>query len=118
MGKKVLVIDDDSSILEAISLILEDAGYAVATSIKGEETYTKVSDFEPDVIILDVLMSGSDGRIICKRLKATDETKHIPIIMISAHPSAKDSVMECGADSFLPKPFEVKALLSMIKKYS
>lgn len=118
MGKKILVIDDDSSILEAISLILEDAGYTVATSIKGEETYTKVSDFEPDVIILDVLMSGSDGRIICKRLKAADETKHIPIIMISAHPSAKDSVMECGADSFLPKPFEVKALLSMIKKYS
>lgn len=118
MGKKILVIDDDESILEAIAFILEDDGYTVATSMKGEETYKKVASFKPDVIILDVLMSGSDGRIICKNLKKDEATKDIPIIMISAHPTAKESVLEVGADAFLPKPFATAKLLAFVDEFS
>lgn len=118
MEKKVLVVDDDESILEAIAFILEDDGYIVETSIKGEETYKKVEKFKPDVIILDVLMSGSDGRTICKKLKADEATKDIPIIMISAHPTAKDSVLQVGADAFLPKPFATAKLLAFVDEFS
>jgi DNA-binding response OmpR family regulator len=73
MVNKILIIDDDESILDAISLTLEDADYTVATSTKGDETYKKVTEFVPDLIILDVLMSGSDsdrydfGSSECKR---------------------------------------------------
>ncbi len=114
MRKKVLVIDDDESILEAISFILEDASFTVATSLKGDETYSKIAEFSPDVIILDVLMSGIDGRTICTQLKKQDDTKQIPVIMISAHPSAKETVIQCGANAFLPKPFNTDALLSLV----
>lgn len=115
--KKVLIVDDDISILDAISLILEESGYIIETTIKGEETLKKVAEFNPDLILLDVLMSGNDGRDICKKLKSSKESKHIPIIMISAHPSAEKSIRECGANAFLAKPFETEVLLDTISQY-
>src|SRR5581483_822368 len=115
-NKKILVVDDDEGILDAISLILEDQGYTVKAVIKGSDTYKKVLEFHPDVILLDVLMSGSDGRQICKKLKADSQTKDIPIIMISAHPTAHRSALESGAEDFLAKPFETEELLHRISR--
>lgn len=114
--KKVLLIDDDESILDAISLILEDEGYLIKTTLKGEEAYHTVAEFMPDVILLDVLLSGKDGREICKNLKANPSLKHIPIILISAHPNAEKSIKTCGADYFLAKPFDTEILLKTVKK--
>lgn len=114
MNKKILVIDDDESILEALSLILEDEGYTIFTTSKGDQTYKKVAACSPDLIILDVLMSGSDGRTICKILKTDDATKTVPILMMSAHPSAKSSVLECGAEAFIAKPFDTEELYKKV----
>ncbi len=115
--KKILVVDDDPDILEAVQLVLSSAGYDSRTTLSGENIYTDIHDYNPDLIILDVLLSGSDGREICKKLKNDPKTKHLPIIMISAHPSASDSVKECRADSFVAKPFSVAGLLDEVKKY-
>ena len=115
--KKILIVDDDPGILEALSMILEESGFTTDVTTKGTETYSKITKFTPDLIILDVLMSGSDGREICKKIKKDETTKHIPIIMISAHPNAEKSIQECGANDFLPKPFEMKDLLVKIKKF-
>lgn len=114
---KVLVIDDDESILDAITLVLEDAGYDVQGTFKGKDAFRKVAEFHPDVILLDLLMSGHDGRHICKKLKRNPVTKSIPIIMISAHPTAERGAVECGADDFLAKPFDTDILLGKIKKH-
>ena len=115
--KKILVIDDDPDILDAVQLALDTYGYDSETTTKGDETYKKIKEYKPDLIILDVLLSGNDGRKICRTLKDDTKTKRIPIIMISAHPSAKDSVTACGADSFLAKPFSVKSLVAEVTKY-
>ncbi len=117
MNKKVLIVDDDYSVLDAISLILDEAGYHVKTTTKGEQTYNMVREFKPDLILLDVLMSGNDGRHICKKLKTNEDSMHIPIIMISAHPSAEKSIKECGADDFIAKPFETVDLLELVSHY-
>ncbi len=117
--KKVLVVDDDPDILDALQMTLEDEGYAVTATEKGEyaESLRNMHGNLPDLIILDVLLSGKDGRIICKKLKGEQETGHIPVIMISAHPNAKQSVKEVGADDFLAKPFDVDELLALVAKY-
>jgi DNA-binding response OmpR family regulator len=115
--KKVLVIDDDPDILEAVQMILESEGYGSDITTKGDETYKKIDEYKPDLIILDVLLSGNDGRKICQNLKKTDSMKKIPVIMISAHPTAKESTTECGADSFIAKPFSVDELIVEVKKY-
>ena len=117
--KYILVVDDDPDILDAIRDTLEDAGYEVKTTEKGEdaESLNNISGELPALIILDVLLSGMDGRVICKKLKKQKKTKHIPIIIISAHPSAGLSSTEAGADEFIAKPFDVDFLLEKIAQY-
>src|SRR5437764_15452810 len=118
-AKKILAVDDDPDSLDALQFLLEDAGYEVTTTEKGEyvENLHGTNGGLPDVIILDVLLSGKDGRLICQKLKSQEETKRIPIIMMSAHPNAKQSVAQVGADDFVAKPFEADELLAKVAKY-
>jgi DNA-binding response OmpR family regulator len=116
MKKKILVIDDDPDILEPLKLILEDEGYNVQTTYKGSETIQKAKTFKPNVILLDILMSGSDGRVICKNLKQNHATKNIPVIMMSAHPTAKFDSENSGANDFIAKPFDTEELLKILHK--
>lgn len=115
--KQIVVVDDDPDILDAIQFVLEDAGYNVQTSQKGEyaENLSAQSKL-PDLLILDVLLSGKDGRKICQHLKSNKATKRLPILMMSAHPSVQKTVADVGADGFLPKPFDINALLEKVDK--
>lgn len=115
--KKILVVDDDPSILDAVSLVLEDEGYDVKAEEKGSKVFDRIATFKPDLLLLDILLSGSDGRIVCKQIKGNMETRSLPIILISAHPHVKDSIGECGADDFLPKPFSLTSLLDIVSRY-
>lgn len=114
----VMAVDDDPDILDALQFVLEDAGYNVKTSLKGEDAENLDSKNLPAVLILDVLLSGKDGREICQKLKSQDDTKEVPIVMISAHPSAEESVQKVGADAFLAKPFNISALLEQVKRFT
>ena len=113
--KKILLIDDDPDVIAVLQLLLKKKGYEVATAAREEEAYKQVHAFEPDLIVLDVLLSGVDGRTICKKLKDSPESNHIPIIMFSAHPGAQKNMQDFGADDFLPKPFESNKLLERIE---
>jgi DNA-binding response OmpR family regulator len=115
--KKVLVVDDELDILEFLQVILEEEGYDVLTSQKGEYLEQLHNGGLPDLILLDVLLSGKDGREIVKYLKQQDETKHIPVIMFSAHPSAEQTAREAGAEDFIAKPFEIDDLLARVAKF-
>ena len=112
--KKILVVDDDKAILEAISVSLEFENYGVVTADSARSAIHAVQTQAPDLIILDVLLSGDDGRDIARRIKKSDDTHRIPIIMVSAHPNVRESVLEAGADHFLAKPFDVDDLLSLV----
>lgn len=112
---KILVVDDDQDILLVMEALLKMNGYEVAVTAKGEEAITKASTFCPQLILLDVRLSGSDGREICKSLKATKSTCNIPVIMVSAHPSGVSDISAYGADDFIAKPFDVKFLLGRIQ---
>ncbi len=115
--KKVLVVDDEPDILDFLQIILEDEGYAVLTTDKGEYIERLHDGSLPDLILLDVLLSGKDGREIARQLKSQEETKHIPVIMLSAHPSAEETVRAAGADDFLAKPFEIDDLVAKVAQY-
>jgi DNA-binding response OmpR family regulator len=114
---KILIVDDDPDILDAVKMVLEMENYHTESISRGEEALYKAQTYNPDLILLDVLLSGTDGRKICRELKEDTSTKHIPIIMVSAHPNAHLSVAECRADSFIAKPFSVDHLLQVIKRY-
>lgn len=113
--KKILLIDDDPDVITVLQMLLKKKGYEVATASREDEAYHQVSAFSPDLIVLDVLLSGVDGRTICKKLKNSAASKHIPIIMFSAHPGAQKNMHEFGADDFIPKPFETSKILERIE---
>lgn len=112
--KRITVADDDSGILDAVGMMLEMEGYDVNTTLNGNTVLTQTE--LPDVYILDIWMSGSDGRELCKKLKSEEKTKNIPVILISASNDLKRSAETAGADDFLAKPFEIDALLQKIEK--
>lgn len=114
---KILVVDDEPDILEFLQVILEEEGYAVIPTDKGEYVEALRNGGLPDLILLDVLLSGKDGREIVKQLKSQEKTKHIPVIMFSAHPSAEKTAREAGADDFIAKPFEIDQLLVKIARF-
>ena len=115
--KRILVVDDEPDILEFLQIILEEEGYEVVTSDKGEYLEQLHNGGLPHLILVDVLLSGKDGREIVKFLKGQEETKHIPIIMFSAHPSAAETARQAGANDFLAKPFDINVLLAKIEKF-
>ena len=113
---KILIADDDPAIVGAVEMMLELEGYDVDTTTNGETIY-KMEDQYPDLLLLDIWMSGQDGREICKYLKNEPHTKHIPIIMISASRDVMDSAKQAGADDFIAKPFEMNELLTKVAHY-
>ena len=115
MSKKILIIDDSEGILDALQIMLEDEGYQVETSLNGEILEKLEKGNLPDLILLDILLSGKDGRELCKTLKGKSMTKKIPIIMITAHPIAESKVKGYGAEGFLAKPFAIKDVLDKIE---
>lgn len=115
--EKILVIDDDPDVISLMRMLLQKKHYDVASATKESEVEQLVLDFKPDIIIMDVLLSGSDGRSICRNLKNTESSKHIPIIMFSGHPGAQKNIEEYGADEFISKPFQSTALLDRIKHH-
>jgi CheY-like chemotaxis protein len=116
-AKKILIVDDERDILECLTMILEEEGYSVVPTVDGEYLEKLQIDDLPDLILLDVLLSGKDGRELVKYLKTQKETRSIPVIVISAHPTAEASALEAGADLFLAKPFDLSYLLNNIGEF-
>jgi len=112
--KKIMIADDDPGIVDAIEMLLEFEGYDVSSTVDGS-TVLDMKHELPDLLLLDIWMSGEDGRDICKKLKQEPLTKNIPVIMISASRDIKESAMDAGADDFLAKPFEMNDLLKKIE---
>ena len=113
--RKILIIDDDPDVITVLQILLKKNGYEVATASREGEAYQQISNFRPDLVIMDVLLSGVDGRQVCKSIKNNASWKHIPVIMFSAHPGAQKNMKDFGADDFIPKPFEGNKLLERVE---
>jgi len=113
MKKKILVVDDDFDMVEEIRSLLVKAGYSVITAASGDECLKKAADDIPDLILLDVILSGAGGISVCSRLKEDDKTKDIPVIMVTGllGESIQKKGHKSGADYVLSKPFDPADLL-------
>jgi DNA-binding response OmpR family regulator len=107
MGKRVLLIEDEPNIIEAISFILSRDGWTVHTHEDGETAMDKVSATPPDMIILDVMLPGRSGFDILRDLRAEEATANIPVMMLTARGQTKDRELaeRLGANHFMTKPF-------------
>ncbi len=113
--KTIAIAEDDQGILDMLTMLLEEENYRVlrAGDVK---TISQIDKKMPDLILLDIWMSGIDGRDVCARLKSQEKTRNIPIIIMSANKDTEKIAKECGADDFITKPFDVEDILAIIQK--
>lgn len=111
---KILLIDDDPDVRTLMSMLLKKQGYEVATASHREEALEKIRESKPSIILLDVLLSGADGRELCREIKANESSSHIPVIMFSGHPGAALNFKTYGADDFIVKPFSNEYLFEKL----
>jgi DNA-binding response OmpR family regulator len=112
---RVWVIDDHQDILDVVQIVLNDAGYQA--NIYLNSACLQHMENPPDLILLDILLSGEDGRAICQQLKSGEQTQHIPVILLSAHFNAARALKDSGADDFLAKPFHLNELVNIVRKH-
>jgi DNA-binding response OmpR family regulator len=116
MPKRILVAEDDAGIGNMLQMMLEEAGYDVAIQRDGFAVQQMQEPF-PDLLFLDIRLSGIDGRTICRYLKSQEATRTLPILFLSAHKDTRQMARDAGADDFLTKPFEMDDLLALVTKY-
>ena len=114
-NQKILVIDDDLAVTELMSMLLKTFGFEVLTTNNGLEGIRLVKEFEPNVVLLDLMMPDVDGWQVCKSIR---KTSNVPILVLSAlnEPRMVASVLDAGADDFLVKPVPSGVLVANIKK--
>jgi DNA-binding response OmpR family regulator len=117
MGKRVLLIEDEPNIIEAISFILSRDGWDVATHSNGHDAMDAVRARNPDVLILDVMLPGKSGYEILTELRADQQTQALPVLMLTARGQTKDREMaeRVGASRFMTKPFSNADVLEAVR---
>ncbi len=112
-AKKIFIADDDPDILEILRLMLNIAGYKTDATTNANDIFD-YKEALPDLIVLDIWMSGIDGREICTRLKENDLTKNIPVVFLSANSSIEEITASYHAYDYIAKPFDMDYLLMKV----
>ena len=117
---KILVVDDDVDTVELVTKRLHAEGYGTSEAYDGEQALQAVRQYGPDLIILDIKMPKIDGYEVCRRLKGSEQTKVIPIIMLTVKSKVPDKVrgLDIGADDYIPKPFDYRELSRRVRYWS
>ena len=97
-----------------LTAMLKTKGYNIVVSETAENIIPFIKETKPDIIMMDMLLSGSDGREVCRQIKADESIASIPLMMLSAYPQAISDCLQAGADAFIEKPFDMKVLLDKL----
>jgi DNA-binding response OmpR family regulator len=115
MSSKILILDDDEGIREVLTLLLTDSGYETDALAGGEHIQEEIKTFQPDLVVMDVMLGAMDGREICRDLKSADATHDLPVILISGTHRPGNVGQADGPNDFLAKPFDIHVLLDRIE---
>ncbi|HEX3384882.1 MAG TPA: response regulator [Mucilaginibacter sp.] len=115
MEKKILIIENDADIRDIITYVLEDEGFSVA-SIASPESLDAVVHHQPDLVLIDEWVSGHPGHRLCQRIKQFHRLMHVPVIILSTAIDIEKIALECQADGYLPKPFDLTTLVETVQE--
>jgi DNA-binding response OmpR family regulator len=115
MRKKILVLDDDADLLNIIDYLLTDNGYDTLTLAKGDLLTENIEQFRPDLVLMDIMLAGMDGRELCKVIKA-NVLYNMPVVLISGTHELEQVMSQPGApNDFIAKPFDIDDLLRKVE---
>lgn len=117
--KKILLVDDSNTVLLMEKMILSKSPYDLVTASDGQEGFDKAVSEKPDLILLDVVMPKMDGFEVCRRLRARDEMRRVPVIIVTTRgePKSVETGYQSGCTDFITKPINGLELLSKVKSY-
>ncbi|HLZ59085.1 MAG TPA: response regulator [Ktedonosporobacter sp.] len=115
-GPRILIVEDHVGIVDALRLLLEEDGYQVEIWMHGAMVRPLCKPL-PDLILLDLLLGGMDGKMLCQQFKGVPTTRHIPVILMSANKHIASIATEVGADAWLLKPFEMETVFALLDQY-
>lgn len=115
--KTVMIADDNKGILDVMRVMLEHGGYTAITTNDGC-TVRNLKDPLPDLLFLDIMLSGTDGRELCRELKDNEKTRDLPILILSANREIEEISKACGSDGYLSKPFDMKNMLDLVELHT
>lgn len=113
-GKRILVVDDNEDLTQIVSLVLKSNGYEVETCNSIPDAHSYVKDWQPEVLVLDINVSGEDGRYFCSNLKENTNTP-VKVILMSGYDNNLGAAIWHGADDFIAKPFGMEELVGKVK---
>jgi two-component system phosphate regulon response regulator PhoB len=114
--KKILVIEDDPEILGALELLLEFNGFEFTGIVSTQDISETLKLHQPDLVLTDYVLPGMNGGMICKAIKTSQITAHIPVILMTAYHKQAIALGNFGYDAYLPKPFDNKVLIGIVQK--
>jgi DNA-binding response OmpR family regulator len=115
MSKKILIVEDNELMIDVMSYILINSGYEVFSLANGDNVFNNIKANHPDLIILDAILPGMDGREICQLLKLNKATQNLPVIICSGDDSIDEAMEQKGApNDILHKPFDINSLVEMV----
>ena len=112
--KKILIIDDSQELVDVFKIIFEKQGYEIIGKTSATDIFTIASETKIDILFLDVYLNHTNGREICRKLKANPSTNYFPIILMSGTPANLIDPEECNADGFMEKPFNIENITDTI----
>lgn len=115
MQQRILVIDNDQDILDAVNAALTMENYSVETSPIVEDIFQMIRDKSPDLILIDYLLYGINGGELCHMIKSEPTTSHLPVIIFSGYPKVIQSLGTYECDAFISKPFELDEFMAVIR---
>jgi DNA-binding response OmpR family regulator len=118
MAKKILIVDDEENIVISMEFLVKQAGYTLQIARNGEEALEKVADFEPDLILLDVMMPKINGFEVCRRVRENSNWQDIKIIMLTAKGREVEVTkgLALGANAYVIKPFSTREVMAEVKR--
>jgi DNA-binding response OmpR family regulator len=117
MPKRIIIIEDDRDILDMMTYILKDEGYDIISSTDCSPLEDLPAS-QPDLILMDNRLHDGSGMDECRKLKAQDSTRPIPVVIVSANPQLPRLAAECLADGYVSKPFDLQELIAVVRRYT
>jgi DNA-binding response OmpR family regulator len=116
--KKILIVEDEESLLSLVTILLTSKGYKVEGVMDGHSALESVTNMKPDLILLDIMIPGIDGLEVCREIKSNEATRHIPVILLTADKRKDSFVMgeQAGADWYVTKPFKSSMVIETIQR--
>lgn len=119
MPGKILIVDDEANIIISLEFLMQQAGYTVAIARNGEEAFAQVEHFQPDLVLLDVMLPGINGFDVLQRLRQQPASREMFVIMLTAKGREVEVTkgLALGADAYITKPFSTRDLLAEVRRH-